>query len=189
MLKKGVSLVEILISALILSTIILLIGSLYLAHFRIFSNQNSQIDVSSQTRLAIDDIVTEVRESESVVSTCPACGGDTTSSSVLVLRLWPLDAAKEPFEPGVSTYDYIVYRRGATDQTKITKKILPHATSTRTAENRVLATSISNLTFAYNDPDPALVSEITITVDALKTAFGKNFTSTQDQKVALRNKQ
>lgn len=184
----GFTLVEILTGTAITAFLIVIIGSLYFAHFKIFSNQNMFIEVNSQAKLALDDIIAQIRQSESIVSTCAGCGGDTTSATILVLRLWSLDGSGEPIDPGGTVYDYIVYKRDPTDDTKLIRKIIPDVSSTRRAETKIISNSITDLTFTYNNADPTASTEITAGVTATRDSFGKAYTSTQEKKALLGNK-
>lgn len=184
---RGLSLVEFLVASAVLGLMATLVASIYLAHFRLFSNQSTQIDVTSQNKIALDEMTNQIRESESVVTTCANCGGDTTGANVIVLRLWPLDANGEPIDPN-SGYDYIVYRQDATDNTKLVKKIIPDDQSSRAASEKVVSTSISSLTFTYNDADVTLASEVTISLTTSAKSINKTQTATETSKAQLRNK-
>src|SRR4030042_5309575 len=114
--KNGFTLVELITSMAILGIASIMIASIYFAHARLFSNQNTSIDLSTESRLALDEMTNQIRESQSVVSSCPLCGGDTTSPTALVLQLWSLDVNDEPID---SAFNYIVYKRGTADNAKL----------------------------------------------------------------------
>ena len=183
---RGVSLVEILVGLSVFGFVTILIASLYFTHFKLFSNQNTLVDLSSQNKLVLDDITNQVRESQGVATSC--CGGDTTSATVLVLQLWPLDAAGEPFQPAGNAYDFVVYQRDSSDNTKLLKKTAPDATSTRVAKTSILSSTVANLAFTYDNVDPTLASEITIDVTNTQTTYGKTHTISQSASAVLRNK-
>lgn len=186
--KPGFSVIEVVTGFAIIGLVSILVATLYFANFRLFTNQNTQIEVSSQNKTAIGEMTNQIRESQSVVSTCSTCTGDTTSPTVLVLRLWPLDADGEPFDPEGTAYDYVVYKRDATDNTKLTKKILPDATSTRPGQTKTVSSNVANLQFSYDDADLTLVTQVTIDLQNSQTVNGKTQTSTQSSKAILRNK-
>jgi len=185
-MKKGLSLVELLTAMAILSFVGILVASVYFTHFKIFSYQSSSIDAATQNKLALDEIINQVRESQGVAVSC--CSPvETTSASVLVLQLWPLDATSAPFDNGTN-YDYIIYKRDTTDNTKFIKKIVPSAGSTRSASNKIIAINISNLSFNYDAAAPS-TAVVTVTIDtAVKSTFGKTYTVSQSEKAMLRNK-
>lgn len=184
--QNGFTLIEFLTVFAVLGLVSVLVASLYFAHFKLFSNQNTLVDLSSQNKLILDDVTNQVRESQAVVSAC--CGGDTTSGSVLVLRLWPLDGSGEPFQPTGNAYDFVVYRQDPQDSTKLIKKVVPDSASTRQAKTSILATTVTSLAFTYDNADPTQASEITIDVENTKTTYGKTHTISQSASAVLRNK-
>lgn len=185
--KPGFTLIEILISVAILAVITLVVGSILISHLNLFNNVKQLVDISSSNKLALDELISQIREGSSIVSTCSNCNGDTTSSTVLVLQLWPLDAAKNPFEP-TADYDYVIYKRDATDNKKLIKKIVADPASSRTNSTKVMAADITNLTFSYDNATPSLASEITVEVANTLTIANKTQTVSQQVKAVLRNK-
>ncbi|OGD94355.1 hypothetical protein A2697_00020 [Candidatus Curtissbacteria bacterium RIFCSPHIGHO2_01_FULL_41_44] len=182
----GFTIIELITGLAIIGLVSILVASVYIAHFRLFSNQNTAIDVASQNKLALDEIVNQIRQSQSVVTTCADCAGDTTSATVLVLQLWPQDASDEPLDNG--NYDYIVYKRDATDNTKLVRKIVADASSSRTSGPKIIATTISDLQFTYDNANPTQAGEVTTSVTTTATSQGKTQTTTQKAKAVLRNK-
>lgn len=191
--KKGFTLIELLITLSIAALVVLTIIMVYLTHFRVFINQNASFDVTSQAKIAVDEIVNQIREGQTIVNTCPSpnClpGGVTTGTNALVLRLWRLDTNGEPDD---TAYDYMTYN---VSNNKVVKNIYPAATSSRAAvTNKILASSIlaaTDLAFTYDNPDPTQASQVTVSVTATQTttAGAKTITSTQTGKAALRNKE
>lgn len=184
--QKGISLIEVLVGLAVFGFVSVLVASLYFAQFKLFSNQNTAIDVSSQNKLVLDDITNQIRESQGIAANC--CGGDTTSSAVLVLQLWPLNAISEPFQPAGNAYDFVVYKRDQADTTKLVKRVVPDTASTRQSKTTVLSTTISNLNFTYDNADPTLASQITVDVTNSQTNLGKTHTISQSASAVLRNK-
>jgi len=186
--QSGFTLIELLIGFAIIGLLAVLVAAAYFAHFKIFSNQSTSIEVASQNKIALDEITNQIRESQAVVNTCADCSGDTTSSTVLVLQIWPINASSEPFEPQASAYDFMVYKRDPTDNTKFIKKIIADAASSRQSSQKIIATNISDLQFTYDNPNPTLASEITINLTTTGISGGKTLTSAQSTKAVLRNK-
>lgn len=179
---------EFLIAFGILGIVSTMVAAVYLAHFRLFSNQNTAIDVSTQNRLALDEAINQIRQSESVVATCPSCGSDTTGATTLIIRLWPLDSSGEPIDPAGTNYDYIVYKRCTCDSTQLIRITYPYAGSSRKSGTRVVAVNLSDLQFTYDNATPAQAAQVTVTVTTTATTGGKTQTSTESVKADLRNK-
>ena len=69
-MRPGVTLIEILVGLAIFGFITVLVASLYFAQFRLFSSQNTSIDIASQNKLALDEMTNQIRESQSVAGSC-----------------------------------------------------------------------------------------------------------------------
>lgn len=186
--RQGFTLPEILVGLAIAGLISTLVAAVYFAQFRLFTNQNTILEIANQARLAVDEIVNQTRESQAVAATC--CGGDTTSQTALVLAIWPINGAGEPYQPSPSTFDYIVYKQDAADNTRLIKKIVPDPQSTRSASERILATKLApgGLQFTYDNQDPSQAAEITVNITTQGYSGTKTQTTTQSAKAVLRNK-
>lgn len=184
---KAFTLIEILISVAILAVITLIVGSILISHFNLFNNVKQLVDISSSNKLALDELITQIREGQAIASTCSGCGGDSTSATVLILQLWPLDTNKDSFEP-TAGYDYVIYKRDPTGNNKLIKKTIADTTSSRLTSTKIMASDITNLTFTYNNANPTLANEVTVSVTNTLTVANKTQTVTQQVKAMLRNK-
>lgn len=184
---KAFTLIEILISVAILAVITLIVGSILISHFNLFNNVKQLVDISSSNKLALDELITQIREGQAIASTCSGCGGDSTSATVLILQLWPLDTNKDSFEP-TAGYDYVIYKRDPAGNNKLIKKTVADTTSSRLTSTKIMASDITNLTFTYNNADPTLANEVTVSVTNTLTVANKTQTVTQQVKAMLRNK-
>ncbi|OGD86645.1 hypothetical protein A2870_00235 [Candidatus Curtissbacteria bacterium RIFCSPHIGHO2_01_FULL_41_11] len=186
--KKGFTLVELIIGFGLIGLVSVLVASLYFTNFRLFSNQSTSIDINSQNKIAVDEIVNEARQSQGVAESC-CLPTETTTSTVLVLQLWPLDANGDPFDPS-GNYDYIIYKADPDDSTRIQKKVVADASSTRPASTQILATALApdGLQFTYDNGTPSLAAKVTVSVSTTGTAAGKTQTVTQTGSATLRNK-
>ena len=189
----GITLVELVTSIAILGVLSLMIGSVYLAHFRLFSSQSASIDTSAQNKIAIEEISNQIRESNGVVDSCLAqnpCGGHQSGNSKLVLQLWPLNASGAPFDPTTNAPDYIVYRlNDPPNNNNFVKTVYPNLTigSTRKVlTNKILASNVQTLSFLYVPAVPG-TSEVTVTLTT-QPKNSKETQFTQTVKVYLRNK-
>lgn len=187
---RGLSIVEIVTAIGLIGIVSIMVISVYLAQFRLFSNQNQSIDLANENRISLDEMAIQIKEAQAVVSTCAACSGYTTSATIVVLQLWPLDANGNPTDPGASNYDYVVYKRDDLENTKLVKITYPSAISTRKSGTDTLANNVSNLQFVYS-PDnltPTTATEVTVTLENTNTNMKKTNTITQSTEAHLRNK-
>ncbi len=186
--SAGFTLIEIITGLAVTGFVTVLVASVYLAHFRLSSNQNTAIDTSTQNKLAFDEMTNQIRQAQAIVSTCSSCAGDTTGANILILQLWPLDASNDPKDPMGINYDYVEYRLDSVDPTKLIKKTFPDPTSTRKSGTKIVATGVSTLTFAYDNGNPTQALEVTTTIATTGTSNGKTQTINQSEKAILRNK-
>lgn len=184
---KGASLIELLVGFSIFGILSILVATIYFAHIRLFSNQNTLINVASQNRLALDEMANQIREGQSVVASC--CSGEITSSTVLVLQLWPINASGEPIDFGGAAYDYVIYKLDPSDTKKLIKTTNPFFSS-RPGGQDTLATDVATngLQFVYDNADPTLATSIKITLTTSALSGNKTHTTTQTVEVGLRNK-
>lgn len=197
--KCGLTLVELLIGMAILAFVSLMVASVYLAHFRLFSNQSTSIDVASQNRIALDEIINQIREGNGVSSTASVtgCGGAKTSgtspSPTVVVKLWPLDPTTgDPFDPGNaadSYYDFILYCKDASNNLHKVIKKTTTGTSKRTDLDKILATGATTLQFTYDLAPPATTQVVVqLAIEAKNYDKKQTYTTDQTGKAILRNK-
>ena len=189
--KHGLSLLELQIVIAIFGGISLLTGAVYFAYTRLINEEKITIEVASQNRNAIDEMTNQIREAQSVAMGCTICGTVSDSSStVLILALWPIDTSGKLFQPAAGEYDYMVYKLDSTpNDTNLIKQIIPNGTtSNRINTSKILSSDVKTILFEYNDASPALASEVTITLTNEKTSFVKTHTYSQQSKASLRNK-
>lgn len=186
--QKGLSLVELQIAGAILAGATLLIGSIYFTYTRLFYEEKTQIEIASDNKIALSEITNQAKEATSLVMGCTLCGGDTNSSStVLILQIWPLDASGLPQDPGTTNFDYIVYKLNGTN---LIKNIFPSPISSRpNLTDKIIASNIKSLLFTYNLPaDIASSKEVTVTLESEAKTLAKTHTYSQSAKALLRNK-
>ena len=64
--RNGVSLVELLIGMSIVGFLGVMIAALYFSHFKLFSSQNTRIEVASENKIALEEITNQIRESQGI---------------------------------------------------------------------------------------------------------------------------
>lgn len=187
----GITLVELAIIVGLLGLVAVLTAPIYMTHLRLFSRQNAAIEVSSQNRLALDEMVNQIREAQTIVSTCDDCSPDVTGSGTLVLQVWPINANGEPFPPTDSGYDYIIYKIDSS-KNQLVKRTISDSASFRPELTKIIAADVQNLQFCYDGncspADPTLASQVTIIVTNQVTALNNTQSIQQQAKAVLRNK-
>ena len=189
--KPGLTLIELQIVIAIFGGISLITGAVYFTYTRLINEEKTTIEVASQNRNAIDEMTNQIREAQSVAMGCTICGGVSNSSStVLILTLWPIDTSGDLFQPTSGEYDYMVYKLDSAPNDKnLIKEIIPNGTtSSRINTSKILSSDVKTILFEYDNASPALASEVTITLTNEKTSFVKTHTYSQQSKASLRNK-
>ena len=190
-MKKGISLPELLISIAVFGAISILFVTIVLTNSRIFSDQRTNIYIASQNRLALDEMVNQVREAQGF-ATCPVPPCTSVENSdlqQLVLSLWPLDPITgDPYQPGgLPVYDYMVYKWNSSTK-ELTKYIYTiGAQSKRVANQDIIAKDVTNFTLSY-DVAPPTASQVTIDLENQTSSLRKTFNFKQTVKAVLRNK-
>lgn len=200
--KKGVSLVELLVGMAIASGVSLGIVGIYMAHFRIFTNQNALIEAETQNKLAMNEVLKYSKEAIKFAKESHIIGAGNGETTVLGLTLLPLDASGNPYNPDF--YDIAIIRRDPGDPSKLIEYGITYASSTTRKlmkrgdpdtylgdglqPPKVIATGVTDLNIAYNDSPYTDADQATITLKtAAKTIFGKTFTSNQTATIYIRN--
>ena len=186
-LYGGLTLVELAVIVGLLGLVAILTAPIYMTHFSLFSRQNAAIEVASQNRLALDDMVNQIREAQTIVSTCADCSPDVTGSGTLVLQVWPVGANGEPFEPTDSGYDYIIYKIDSS-KNQLVKRTISDSASFRPESTKIIAADVASLQFAYNNADPTQASQVTINLTNQLKVLNKTQTIAQEATAVLRNK-
>jgi len=190
-LVLGVSIIELLIGIALFAVIAIFFASVFLANSRIFSDQKTTIHVASQNRLALDEITNQVRKAVLVVDNCTICGTNTQSTStVLILGLWPIDSSGNAFDPNENGLDYFVYKLDdPANNSNLIKKIFvtPGNGSTRQDSVNILASKAINIIFDYDNTIITETSEVTITLTNEDSSIHKTHSYNQETKATLRN--
>ena len=185
--RSGVSLVELLIAMSIVGILGVLIAALYFSHFKLFSSQNTRIEVASENKIALEEMTNQIRESQGVAASC-CSPTETTGANVLVLQIWLLNASGDPTEPNPSPapqYDYIVYKK-VSDTLK--KTIVPAAGSTRPSSDKIIASKINALAFTFDNADVTQAAQVTINLTTQNTVNNITQTDTKTSTAVIRNK-
>ena len=182
--SAGFSLIEILLGLIILTLIVIALYSIYLYVFKLFIGQNVSVNVSTQNKLALEDIASTVKQAAAVEESCytlnckkskipPWLGPGSAASynmsgpTNLVLRFAPLDSAGNPLAnydvnctpspPACSPYpDYINYYIDPGTTNLIKETSTNYTDGARKSGKKILATNVSSINFAYTSALPVL---------------------------------
>src|SRR4051812_22976288 len=96
----GFTLVEALISVLLISVGVVVMANMFLSQNKLYLTQNSELEITSGVRTALDDVDNYVRQANRTLSTYSTF---TAGPNVLILQIQSIDGSNR-LKPGV--YDY-----------------------------------------------------------------------------------
>lgn len=190
MKQKGLTLIEVLISALIA----VMAGGLLLAVIvnstNFFYKQSAKVNIGLNANDALAQISQNIKESAKVApSYSPGAETYTSGATQLILKV----PSQDPSGSIISdTFDYFVY---FLDQSSLRLKTFPDILSVRKPQDRIFSTNVDSLFFQYlnsqNPPaeiTPAAASKVRVTL-TLNIKSGMSFeTNTATTEANLRNK-
>jgi len=186
--ERGISLIEILISLVIITTLVASLLSFYAKGQQDFFRGNLRSEVLEKSRYPLSWIGRDVK---SALLVDGSHDGLATSGSVLILKLPCLDVNGNILGDA-SQSDAVVY---AVVNNRLTRHCHPHPSSFRQAGDRVLADQVAGLAVTYYGPDENVLAsgftqaasvktEVTVSVNS----GSRNFRQAMSSRFTLRNK-
>jgi Tfp pilus assembly protein PilV len=178
----GFTLVEVVIAILLFVLLIGGIVKLYTTYSTLYRVQKSQMDVTHSASTLENEVHAAVLQADAIIASHTFSGTSYTSgSTTVILELPSITSAGDTI---ASTYDYIVFYASTTNAYEV---ISLGTGSVRPGGTRHLSSSISNLTFTYNNASPALATSTDASVTTRGTVKNQTITTTVHQKTYLRN--
>jgi prepilin-type N-terminal cleavage/methylation domain-containing protein len=188
--NRGFTLVEVMFATMIGVMIMGMITVLYVGMNNSMIMGIAAAEVNSNVRVAMDQIVNDVRWSNNLEVSYPVANpGYFTGDDELILKIPSIDGSGTVVE---DTYDYVVY---SLDGTQLKRLVFPNEASSRNTVDRILASNVSVFALSSsgtNLEDVGSVTnvgsvEIALTVDKT-TDTKKDVSETLNSNVILRNK-
>ena len=173
--KRGFTLTEVQVSLFITVIILLAAITLYITYWRTFLADNAYLDIYSNSRMAMDYMIRDIRSASLVAQQYPPTGGATyrTSSDTLVLMVPSIDGSGNVIP---SQNDYIVYTLKPGN--KLYRIVYPTGgpkPSFRRSDNRAIARYLSSsagqsLSFSTDlTPQQKSLSDPSVNLSTLNT--------------------
>jgi Tfp pilus assembly protein PilV len=157
--QRGLSLFEVMITTVVLSWIFTAVVTLALSTSRATDRHRTEADLSNHARLAVDEMLSQLRASDRVLVS-QSIGGATysTGSSNIVFSAPGYDPTTTAvILPGVTDYIAYTYAEGTLRET-----IAPGAGSVRPARtNFIIAKKVTGVTYTYRMRDQFICSSST----------------------------
>ncbi len=182
--RRGLTLIELLISIALMGTIVIAISSMYIIGFKTFREELAQSQLESNAQTVLDEITNDTKNAQSVEE---IYGSYSSGTNSIVLKVPAINSNKDIIYSGnTMLFDRIIYYY---ENNRIHKITLAEATSSRYKENnidKIIDNKTLQLTFTY-DPNEASATLVTINVSSLQQVGKINRTISLISKARLRN--
>jgi len=179
---RGFTLIETII-VIALSVSMLIVLSLLIRSF------NNSYLYEQSSALSAESVRSIIREIESLTAVADhvlqshVFSGTTytSSSAVLILEIPSIDSSGTVIS---NTYDYAVFYTNGTNAYRILEA---NASSKRTSGTKQLSSTVSSLTFSYDNADFTLVQSVTVDVQTLSQSRGQDSVDHRNEQMYMRN--
>lgn len=176
-MKKGFSLLEVIMAIALFSLLSLGISTLYLGYKDMYFFSSIQVSTTEQARSALKEITKYTLEANRVLS---SYGEYSSGSNSLVLKLYSINQAGDVLD---GKWDYVYFY---TLNSKLYRQIQSDSQSSRISGTKFLADNVT-LSFTYNDPDFEKVNKISVDIQIQKQAKTRQTSIHLSQQLLLRN--
>jgi len=182
-MKKGFTLVEILVAIGIVGILLPASIGLFIAYNDYLSYLQASIDVPQSGGAVIDAVTKAVRQSDQVLLSRSFSGTTYTSgANSLVLRLPSINSSGNIL---AGKYDYIAFYKNGAGIYSLTEA---DASSYRSSSLRTLSDTADSLVFTYDNADVTSASKVDISVQGSEQLKNQIIQSSLHQQAYFRNK-
>lgn len=182
--NKGLTLIELLISVVILGIILITFTSLYVMGLRIYQSEFRNSNLQAENRIVLDRIMKDTKQSSAIDTIYSTYTSNTTDT--LILMTPSIDVNGDFLYDGQGEFitDTIVYHKTNSDLQKITD---PDQNSTRVAGTKTLISNVTTFAITYT-PDIATAKSVEVNLVTSDTAGKDTLTVNNRSSTVLRNK-
>lgn len=188
---KGLTLMELLVTVVVVSLVMTALLSLYSAGQRYFIGESVKLDELRDIRHVQNWMTRDIKESVQVL---PSWDSHTASDSCLILRIPSVDASGYIIDID-NDYDHVVYRLHP-EMPKRLERIVDakDGVSTRSDTTRFLSTQVSSFLLSSGGvnlssvADFSQVASVDISLITQQSLMGRSYQETLQTGVMLRNK-
>jgi prepilin-type N-terminal cleavage/methylation domain-containing protein len=183
-MKKGITLIELLITISLISSIMIVTSSVYVTGFKTFKEELTSSIVQSNAQTILDGLTTDIKNGLQIEPTYTTY---TTGEDMIIIRVPAVDATGHAIYTGSNmSFDRIIYYY---KNNSIHKVIYADAASIRYPKNGrdvILDSKVLELQFAY-DPDQASATLVTATISSKMMVGNRDKAITLTGQARLRN--
>lgn len=189
MVRRGLTLLELLVSMAIMAIILVVIVNVFIASLQFTTNEQSRIDVGLSASRIFSNLDEDLRQGRQVLTSATINGVTyTTSGTTLVLALPALVGGALTNNNDV----LVMYVDNTSHQ--LTEIVAPYVDANNAVNNSTRPGGISQLTtnaqaiyFRYTTNDPTQSDSLTATLQTQQTILGRPFSQYAIINVTLRN--
>lgn len=180
--KKGMTLIEVVVAIGIFILILFILWHFYFSYYQVFNFQQATSKMAGSASLSANELQSAVLQADKVIASRTISGNVfTTDQDTLILEIPSIDSSGNILS---SKYDYVVFYANGSNFYKQTEA---DASSARVSSLKSLSSMLSNISFTYDNGDPAQVSRIDIDMQ-MQTTVNHQMTSYElQEKLYLRN--
>lgn len=188
--SAGFTLMEILLYTALAAIVGSLLVGIMVSSSGIFFRQNASVSHGVSLNEALNHITESVKQSSAVVSNYTnGSFSFTTNSSTIILTIPSIDSQSAIV---ANKFDYAVITQDPTDSYLLKKYLFPDQASSRSAEDSVLATTLSEIQFAYldnsgNGVSPSSASRVRVTINLSERAGSSQKTASISGTINIKN--
>jgi len=184
MRKRGLTLIELLVTMGLIGLVLTVITSIYLVGFRTFREELASSTVQSNAQTILDAVITDTKNGMLIE---PDYDTYVTGPNTIIIRLPAIDSNKQIIYSGTDMlYDRLVYYY---DNNEIHKVTYADPGSTRFKNNEantILDKNVLSLSFEY-DPDPATATLVKVKLNSYIGVGNRNKEINLSGQARLRN--
>lgn len=182
-MKRGFTLIEVIITMALTVVMLIAFAGLFRAFNSTYSYQQAFSGTTNSAGGVLRAIEAATRPAHTVLASHAFSQGTYASDAgTLVLELPSVDASGTVL---ADTYDYAAFYL---DSTTAYRLVEADPASALRAGRSTIGTMVTSLAFAYNDPNLALATQVTVDIVASATVRGQSVASHLQGAIRLRNK-
>lgn len=191
-MKKGLTLIELLITITLLSILLISFSSIYISGIKTYREEFAKSQLQTEAQTILDKISTDIKASKTTEAqfTDSSTGlSYTLNSNTLILLLPAIDNRDSNgqniiYSGNSMLFDRVIYQKNGNS---LTKKVISAPGSARLNENNITKTlSPNNIAFTFT-PVTANANQINLTLTFSKKVGNKTLTTTVRGTANFRN--
>jgi prepilin-type N-terminal cleavage/methylation domain-containing protein len=178
----GFTLIETLVVTALMGLLLVVLYDFFLITNTFFYTANGEVSAATNARMAVTEITTLTRTSSHALASRTFSGVSYTAGPTTLILELPAVGVSGAVIVGV--YDYVVFylTNGV-----LYEKVEANGSSSRLSRTRILADTVSALTFTYDNADYSLIKAVTVDLTTQAVVKGQTFSTHLREQVYRRN--